>query len=171
MDRDTINFKDYQRLLGTFKGFVLENLKNSLISLVVYGSVARGEAKRGSDIDILIIQRDAPESYYKRLQPVIDAQERLKETIEYKSIEKGDIIPYLSFLILSEEEAKENRYIFLDMLDSSIVLYDREGFFKKRMEELRRRLKSLGSRRIILPDGSWYWDLKPDLIPGEAFEL
>lgn len=171
MTNEAINFKDYQRLLEVFKGLVLDNLKNSLISMVVYGSVARGEAKKGSDIDILIIQKDAPEAYYKRLQPVMDVLEKLKETSEYKTLEGKNITPYLSFLILSEGEAKENRYIYLDMIESSMVLYDREGFFEKKMEELRRRLKFLGSRKIVLPDGSWYWDLKPDLVPGEAFEL
>lgn len=171
MNKEIISFDTYRRLLEVFKELVLDNLKDSLISLVLYGSVARGEAKRESDIDLLIIQRNTPEAYYKRLQPLIEAWQRLKETSEYKVLVGKRIIPYLSFLILSEEEAKENRYIFLDMIDGSIVLYDKEGFFEKKMVDIRNRLQTLGSRRVVLPDGSWYWDLKPDLIPGEAFEL
>ena len=26
-------------------------------------------------------------------------------------------------------------------------------------------------RRIEMPDGSWYWDLKPDWRPGEVVDL
>jgi hypothetical protein len=29
----------------------------------------------------------------------------------------------------------------------------------------------LGSRRVFIADGSWYWDLKPDFRFGEAVEL
>jgi len=33
------------------------------------------------------------------------------------------------------------------------------------------RLKVLGSKRIQLKDGTWYWDIKPDLEFGEIFTL
>jgi hypothetical protein len=32
-------------------------------------------------------------------------------------------------------------------------------------------MRALGSRRVYLADGSWYWDLKPDFRPGEVVEL
>jgi hypothetical protein len=32
-------------------------------------------------------------------------------------------------------------------------------------------MAELGSRRIELPDGGWYWDLKPDWRPGEVVDL
>ena len=79
--------------------------------------------------------------------------------------------PYFSYLILSKEEALENKYVFLDMIEESIILFDRDSFFKNRIEEMKRRLEILGSRRIFLKDGTWYWDLKPDLSIGEVFEL
>jgi hypothetical protein len=33
------------------------------------------------------------------------------------------------------------------------------------------RLAELGSKRLVDKDGYEYWDLKPDLKPGEAVEL
>ncbi|MGA2467886.1 MAG: hypothetical protein ABSH06_26505 [Thermodesulfobacteriota bacterium] len=79
--------------------------------------------------------------------------------------------PYFSYLILSKEEALENKYVFLDMIEESIILFDRDSFFKNRIEEMKRRLEILGSRRIFLKDGTWYWNLKPDPSIGEVFEL
>jgi hypothetical protein len=32
-------------------------------------------------------------------------------------------------------------------------------------------MAELGSRRVELADGSWYWDLKPDWRPGEVVDL
>ncbi|MBU4373093.1 MAG: hypothetical protein KJ714_01360 [Euryarchaeota archaeon] len=65
----------------------------------------------------------------------------------------------------------ENRNIFLDMIDASVILYDKNGFFKNRLKELKDRLLELGSKKIVLEDKTWYWSLKPDLKLGEVFEL
>lgn len=53
----------------------------------------------------------------------------------------------------------------------SFVLYDKDNFFAKRLNAVEKRLRELGSKRIRLEDGTWYWDLKPDLKSGEVFTL
>ncbi|MFZ6017747.1 MAG: nucleotidyltransferase domain-containing protein [Nitrospirota bacterium] len=129
------------------------------------------QANKQSDIDLLIILKEAPQAYYKRLQPILEVREGLSRRSSYRKFERDGLYPYLSFLVLTEEESNENRYIFLDMIDSSIILFDRADFFKKRLDEIKVRLRELGAKRVLLEDGSWYWDLKPDLVPGEVFEL
>ncbi len=57
------------------------------------------------------------------------------------------------------------------MIDASVILYDKNGFFKNRLKELKDRLLELGSKKIVLEDKTWYWSLKPDLKLGEVFEL
>jgi len=57
------------------------------------------------------------------------------------------------------------------MVDDAVVLYDPAGFFKRTIQDLQNRLKELGARRVWLEDGTWYWDIKPDLKPGEVFNL
>ncbi|MFQ5903965.1 MAG: nucleotidyltransferase domain-containing protein [Candidatus Binatia bacterium] len=166
-----IGFEAYEELLSRFKGILLDILNGALISMVLYGSVARRQAERYSDIDLLIILSEPPASYYQRLQPVLEAMKRLKRTSIYVDLVGQGYNPYLSFLILSEEETRENRFIFLDMIDYSVILFDRDGFIAERLESLKRRLEALGSKKVFLEDGSWYWDLKPDLVPGEVFEL
>ena len=44
-------------------------------------------------------------------------------------------------------------------------------FLARKLASLRLRLRELGSRRVELADGSWYWDLKPDVRPGEVIAL
>lgn len=171
MAQTKIGYEDYRDFLDLLTDLITKGLGDSLISLVLYGSVARGEASKESDIDILIIQRGASTVYYERLKPILEAERELRSSEPFQALRQKGFFPYISYLILSDEEARENRYIFLDMIDGSRVLYDREGSFERRLEELRRRLKSLGSRKVCLPDGSWYWDLKPDLVAGEVFEL
>ncbi len=160
-------YKNHKELLNKFNQLLLEKFGDNLISLVLFGSVARGAAKTESDIDLLIILKDAPDSYYKRLEPVIDIELKLRD----EAFETTGAAPMFSSIILSNEEAMENRNIFLDMLDASIILYDKDDFFKNRLKELKKRLLQLGSKKIKLEDKTWYWSLKPDSAPGEVIEL
>lgn len=155
---------DYKQILNKFKQKLLARFKDELISLVLFGSVARGTARKESDIDILIILKDAPDSYYDRLKPVIDIELELRNDIE-------GMPPVFSNIILTLDEAKQNRNIFLDMIDDSIFLYDTNDFFKNRLLELKNRLDQLGSKKVILDDDTWYWNLKPDIVAGEVIEL
>jgi len=150
---------------------LLKRLGDELIALMLYGSVARGQARPESDVDLLIILRDACPVYYERLKPILEVQRVLKSSPEANALRQRGLAPYLSYLILSEEEARKNRYVFLDMIEEARILYDREGFFAGRLQELKERLTALGSRKVYLENGSWYWDLKPDLVLGEVFEL
>ncbi len=155
---------DYKQILNKFKQKLLARFKDDLISLVLFGSVARGTARKESDIDMLIILKDAPASYYDRLKPVIDIELELRNDIE-------GMPPVFSSIILSLDEAKQNRNIFLDMIDDSIILYDTNNFFKNRLSELKNRLVQLGSKKVTLDDDTWYWNLKPDIEAGEIIEL
>jgi predicted nucleotidyltransferase len=162
-----LGYRDYKEILKNFKQSLLEKFGANLISLVLFGSVARGTAKQKSDIDLLIILENAADSYYKRLEPVVDIELKLRE----EAYGNTGAAPTLSSIILSKEEAMENRNIFLDMLDASIILYDKNDFFKNRLKELNKRLLQLGSKKIVLEDKTWYWNLKPDSTPGEVIEL
>ena len=55
--------------------------------------------------------------------------------------------------------------------EDGILLVDRGDFFRDVLDGLRERMRQLGSRRVFLGDGSWYWDLKPDFRFGEVVEL
>ncbi len=56
------------------------------------------------------------------------------------------------------------------MTEDARILFDREGFFARKLDRLRERLAQLGAKRIWLGN-AWYWDFKPDYRPGEVFEL
>jgi predicted nucleotidyltransferase len=155
---------DYKQLLNKFKQKLLTRFKDDIISLVLFGSVARGTARKESDIDVLIILKDAPDSYYERLKPVVEIELEMRKNVI-------GMPPIFSSMILSLDEAKQNRNIFLEMIDHSVILYDTNDFFKNRLSELKNRLDQLGSKKIILEDSTWYWNLKPDIVAGEVLEL
>ena len=120
----------------------------------------------------LILLDRVSTNYHRRLDDVLAVQARLEREGEYEALTKvRGSAPYFSYLILSKEEADENRYIYLDMVEDAKLLFDRAGFFAKRLRAVGNRLDELGSMRVQLEDGTWYWDLKPDLKAGESFVL
>ena len=162
----------YGAALEVLLELMLNRFGSDLVSLVVYGSVARGQARPESDIDLLVVLENPPGNYHRRIDMVLDVEQELAHRAEYRRMRDDlGIEPFFAYIILSREEARENRYLYLDMVQDAVILHDRDSFFARKLGEMRKRLEELGSKRIKLDDGTWYWDLKPDLKPGEVFTL
>lgn len=86
------------------------------------------------------------------------------------NLRKRELFIELSPVIKSPEEAEAGTPLFLDMVEDARIIYDKDDFFKKRLERLKSRLKALGARRVWRAN-AWYWDLKPDFKPGDIIEL
>ena len=165
-----IDYQTYKPLLDCFVTLVHKALGGQVISIVLYGSVARGDAKTVSDVDLLLVLEEAPPVYRERLQSLLPILRRLRRQSCWKKLEARHIFPSPSVVILSREEADQNRPLYLDMIEDARILLDREGFFQNRLNILQNRLGKLGAQKIQRNDG-WYWDLKPDLKPGEVLIL
>ena len=72
---------------------------------------------------------------------------------------------------LTPAEASTTKPFYLGMLTAHVLLYDRDAFFATLLRRLEAWLAELGSERRVDKDGYEYWDLKPDIKPGEAVEL
>jgi hypothetical protein len=172
MKKGKIGSRFYKGILEDFIDLLKVEFRDDLVSLVLFGSIARGEGSILSDIDLLLILEKCHPNYHRSLDQVLDVVDRLKDLKVFGRIrEKLGQEPFFSFLILSRKEAEENRYVFLDMINDAKILYDKNDFFIGRLKQLRKRIKELGSQKVTLEDGSWYWDLKPDLKIGDSFTL
>lgn len=148
-----------------------EALGTQLVSAALFGSAARNALRKGSDVDFLVVLDDPPRSYGKRVSLVLPLMQKLRETNGYRKLEDLALDLEPSFLVLSRDEAEQHPPIFLDMVDDAVILIDKEDFLQRELEKVRARLKELGSVKKRLPDGSWYWVLKPDLKPGEVIRI
>ena len=168
--RQTIEYSEYQGMLDAFLRLVQHVLGDRVVSLVLYGSMARGTARPDSDVDLLLVLREAPSGYRKRLQFLLPVLKKLREDPSWKKLEDQGLTPFLSLTVLSLEEAKENRYLYLDMIEEARILVDSDGFFQGKLQSLQQRLKELGAKKVRR-NGGWYWDLKPDLKLGDEVIL
>ncbi|MGA9349013.1 MAG: nucleotidyltransferase domain-containing protein [Anaerolineae bacterium] len=165
-----IGYREYKPLLDRFVHYVQAAWGENVVSIVLYGSVARGEAGPGSDVDMLLILEEASPIYRERLRPLFPIWRQLRRQPCWRALEDQGVFPSLSVLIFSREEADQNRCLYLDMIEEARLLVDRDSFFRGRLNVLQRRLRELGARKVRR-DGAWYWDLKPELRLGEVVIL
>jgi hypothetical protein len=141
---------------------------DNLVTFAVYGSVARGTATVESDIDLLLVVRDLPQGR----MPRIDAFTRNVETPPMTPLYfDGRTYPLrVSAVIRTPEEVALGSPLFLDMTEACLLLHDQGEFFANYLKALRAKMQAWGSEKRYLA-GGYYWQLKPDLKPGEKIIL
>ena len=139
-------------------------LDERLVSLVLFGSVARGHARADSDIDLLVVAEGFPRRLADRRKPLLESWSRARERAALPAIE-------WNLVTKSPEEALHHSPLYLDIVEDGILVFDRNGFFAAILDAMRVRMRDLGSRRVYLPNGGWYWDLKPDFRAGDVVEI
>ncbi|MGQ9514061.1 MAG: nucleotidyltransferase domain-containing protein [Thermoproteota archaeon] len=151
-------------LLQTFR----KRLEDKLVSFVIYGSVARGDARKDSDIDMLIIAEGLPKGRLQRNRLFEEIESNIEEPIE-KLFNKGYSIDF-SPILKTPEEAVRLSPLYLDMVEDAIILYDKDRFFEKVLARLQKRLRELGARRVRMGN-KWYWILKDRYEMGEIISI
>ena len=146
-----------------------EILQDDLISVLLFGSAARGEAGEGSDIDILIVAEKFGEE--GRFEVFNEIEKDLKASEEYRELKENKLGTLISPVPLTPSEVEKNPSILLDIVMDGIMLYDVDDFIENKMKSMRKKLKKMGSKRIFLDDKRYYWDLKPDYKLGEVVEI
>ena len=139
-----------------------------LVSLVVFGSVARGTPKADSDIDLLVVADRLPRGRTRRMREFDAVKQLLAPALSRASL-RG-VATRLSPIFKTPEEVRAGSPLFFDMTQDARILHDPDAFMKSALRDLRDRLARLGARRIWKGE-CWYWDLEPDYQPGEVFEI
>ena len=163
--------KEYVPLIKDLVGILKKQFADNLLSAVLYGSVARGQANKGSDIDICLIFRSLPDATHRRTAYVTAFENELRIKKSFSRLFDDGYYVSVSPVEFTADELKlRTPVLFLDMIERGIVLID-DGTFEKKVEQLKRRMADLGTHKVTLEDGTHTWLLKKDARPGEAIAL
>ncbi len=143
-------------------------LGDSLVAVVLFGSVARGEASSRSDIDLLVIVSGLPNGRLARQQYLEVADDRLESRL--LALRHQGVLTDFCPVLKTPEEAEHVTPLYFDLVEDAIILHERESFFSTILDGLRDSFKRLGARRLKRGQIR-YWELKPDYAPGEVFEI
>ena len=105
-----------------------------LVSVVLFGSWARGEGRAESDIDLLVIIRGLTGGRFERYQPVRELAREVSE----------ELADRLSLIVSTPEGAEHVKPYYLGMLSGHVMLHDEGGFFAAVLDRLQRRLAGAG---------------------------
>jgi hypothetical protein len=154
----------FRPILSILREEILQVYGERLVSLAVFGSVARGVATPESGLDFLIVADHLPRG-------------RMSRSREFMSKERGILErhPELSRIELSPifktpAEVELGSPLFWDMTEDIIILHDRNGFFEAFLGKVKEKLARLKAYKVIKGD-PWYWVFKGDYTPGEVFEI
>ncbi len=142
----------------------IADLGDRLVSIVLFGSVARRQARPTSDIDLVLVADGLPRGLADRRRPFLESWERARTARALPPVQ-------WNLVTKSTAEARVRSPLYLDIVEEGILILDRDRFFEGVLAGMRARMRALGSRRVFLDDGTWYWDLKPDFRFGEVVEI
>ena len=158
----------YAHLVDRIAGELRARYGDRLVAVAVFGSVGRGTPREDSDVDVLIVARDLPAGRFRRVEEFLPVEVRLEAAL--REVDPSGVPVRLSPVFKTPPEVERGSPLFLDMVEDARIVFDPDGFLAGYLERLRRRLEALGARRIWRGN-AWYWELKPDLRPGEVFAL
>jgi len=158
----------YRHLIGSMLELFIGKLGNQLVSVVVYGSVARHEARHDSDIDVLIVADGLPPTRTERIKLFELVEDQLNGIL--KSLYDSGYSISFSPIMKTPAEAEIISPIYLDMVEDAVIVYDRGQFFEKILGKLSMKLKELGAERVWMGK-KWYWRLKREYRPGEVITI
>lgn len=163
--------------LGRYECLALKALRSlhlefhdDLLSVVLYGSVARGTARLDSDLDLLVVGNFSG-SFSERVDRLLELEYGGILAEELNWLKTRGVLTHISWLPLRKEEASEFRPLYLDMTDESVTVYDKDGFFESVLDRIRRDLARMGSRRVELGEGRRLWLLNPEIGKEESAKV
>lgn len=133
------------RIVDVYKSYLGENL----VSIVLFGSQARGDATEKSNYDLFIVGRNLSTSRLERSRFIH------KPMFEYR-------LPDLSIVAKTPEEFSQDvTPLLLNLCVEGVILYD-TNFAQPKLHELREIIKKAGLRRVRdKHEFNWEWDRYP----------
>lgn len=158
----------FERILTAVRDASLACYGDRLVSLAVYGSVARGTMRPDSDIDLFLVVEPLPDDLYARRAEFDCVEKQVAE--ELAEARRAGVQTFLSPVIKTPAELWQGSFLHLDLTDQARILYDPRNVLRGYLDDLRARLKAMGAKRVY-KGGGYYWVLKPDYKWGDRIEL
>jgi len=160
---DRIPHRAFADVLRCYCKILLEHFKNRLLGVLVFGSVARGDWTRDSDIDLLVVVDGWKKPTWERSEELLKLRNKLRHTGEFSRAMGAGHVPIIQHYPLDKDEAVVFHRMYLDASMDGIILFEKDRFLTKVLGGVRKKLIEEGARRVATPSGEFYWVLAPSV--------
>lgn len=167
LDNIPVIFRDY---LFNFVNILKKNLEDNLLSVLLFGSVARGKWTIESNVDLFVIVSNAYSGEIQLSQKIIDLIIEFEQRYNVKDSEGKDISHSIQVISLLLKELDIFRTIFYDIAVDGKLIYDRNQIGAKFIKKIKDRIEEKGLKRIFNSDNDFYWKRR-NIKFGEIIEL
>ncbi len=123
---DRIPHGVYAPVVRRYCELLWEVFGGRLVSVMLFGSVARGDWGRDSDIDfVVVVEGWEGVPVWERVRELGRVKELLERSVEYGEALRRGFWPVVQNYPLSVEEAGRFNMVYLDALLDGVILYDR----------------------------------------------
>ena len=161
---------EYEALLKEYCSAMERHFAEKLVSICVFGSLARGKPTPSSDIDVMVVAENLPEDAGERTQSTNYIHKMLKRTDASATLRNLGRSTLISDVFLTPQEVEKHPPILIDMVEDAVILYDRKDFLRDVLKSLGEKLKQMGARKVVTEKG-YFWILKPNAKPSEVIEI
>lgn len=138
-----------QREITTVISRKIQELPFKIVACALFGSWAKGNARKESDVDLLIVM--------DKVYP--EREKRIPDIIQIKRVLAPDFP--LDILLMTRKECQDNfrnhNPLFLDIAIEGVILFDTDRFLQNLIEETKAYIREKGL--IRLPDG-WQFPVR-----------
>lgn len=160
----------FRNYLYNFLGKIKEVFKGKLLSMILFGSVARGKWTNQSDIDLFLIFSNNSLKHKKLERKLIDIILKFEEINELLDQNGNNIHASIQPITLLLKDLDNFRTLFYDFAMDGKIIFDKNEIGLKFIKKIKKRIKSLGLKRIFIDDNDFYWKHK-DVKFGEIIEI
>jgi len=154
-----LGIETYKGVIDLFVNRVTIKFWYEILSMVVFGSVSRGQAKGDSDIDIFIYFDDKLIDRYQMEKQVNEIVIEIRESKEYIDLEEKEILPEIYPFYIAKSNSNNLPWVCLDSCLEGKIIFDRDNFGKNVMSSYLKKIELQGGRKVNLPQGGWCWTL------------
>ena len=116
----------------------------------IFGSVATGNAKESSDVDILILKKELPNSPIDRVKYFLPLRNQMRKEIELLDVD-------VNFLILEPSEIEFDNPFLYDIAEALTPIVDNVGFIRDLISRARIEQSRNGWLKKFSATGDRYW--------------
>lgn len=160
----------YQNYIFNFINRLKVNFNKKILSVILFGSIARGKFSKSSDIDLLLIFSNEITNTFLCDKKITDLTIEFYKNNELKDEKGNKIYSTIQPIALSLMELDTFRTLFYDIATDGIIIFDKEDVGLKFINKIKRRIKEKGLKRVYLGENNFYWKRKKIQF-GEIVEL